>query len=146
MLSLMQTDMCSGIDDCAEALEQRRQRFGSNEKDKKEPPGMCHLIIEALEDFTLRILLVSACVSIILSVSTADAEDRKIAWIDGFGILLAVFIVVMVTAVNDYQRERQFLQLNSKADDRRTVSVIRGGQKADIHEDKLLVGDVLMIA
>ena len=101
---MIDTDIAQGISDDPQALDQRRQRYGTNAKDKKEPPGMCHLIWEALKDFTLRILLVSACVSIILQTSTAEPEDRKIAWIDGFGILMAVFISVSVTAINDYQK------------------------------------------
>ena len=65
---------------------------------------MCHLLWEAFNDFTLRILLVAACVSIVLSTSTAEAEERKIAWVDGFAILIAVFVCAMVSAANDYQK------------------------------------------
>ena len=146
MVDIMQTDIHSGIDDSPHALAQRKERFGNNEKEKREPPGMCHYIWASLDDFTLKILLASAVISIVLSTSTADAEDRKIAWIDGFGILLAVFICVTVSSVNDYQRDRQFLDLNSVADDRKTVTVVRSGKKVEIHEDHLLIGDVLVIA
>ena len=78
-------------------------------------------------------MLVAACLSIILETSTADAEDRKIAWIEGFAILIAVFVCAMVTAVNDYQKERQFLELNSVADSKKIVRVIRDGIQMDIH-------------
>lgn len=36
------------------------------------PPGFCSLLWEALDDFTLRILLVAALVSIGLEVGVAD--------------------------------------------------------------------------
>jgi Ca2+ transporting ATPase len=39
------------------------------------------LFCEALEDFTMRILLVAAVLSIALEVGTADAADRSKAWI-----------------------------------------------------------------
>ena len=70
---------------------------------------MCYLIWEALKDFTLRILLVAAVLSIVLETSTAEADHRSIAWIEGFAILIAVFVCTLVSAVNDYQKERQFI-------------------------------------
>jgi hypothetical protein len=60
--------------------------------------------LEALDDFTLKILLVAACLSIGLEVGVASAEDRSTAWIEGFAILIAVFVCAMVTAVNNYQK------------------------------------------
>jgi len=60
------------------------------------------LLFDALNDFTLKILIVAALVSIIISVSTADDHDRSHAWIEGFAILVAVWVCSMVTAVNDY--------------------------------------------
>jgi hypothetical protein len=58
-----------------------------------------------LEDFTLRILLVAALLSIGLETGTAhDAEERKLAWIEGFAILVAVMVCATVTAINDYQK------------------------------------------
>lgn len=60
------------------------------------------LFLDALEDFTLRILLVAACISIIIDVSTADADHRNTAWLEGFAIFVAVFVCSFVTAFNDY--------------------------------------------
>ena len=39
------------------------------------------LFCDAMEDFTLRILLVAAILSIVLETSTAKAEERSKAWI-----------------------------------------------------------------
>jgi hypothetical protein len=69
-----------------------------------------------MEDFTLRILLVAAILSIVLEVSTASDEERSKAWIEGFAVLVAVFVCAFVTSINDYQKERQFMKLNSVAD------------------------------
>jgi 1,4-dihydroxy-2-naphthoate octaprenyltransferase len=57
-----------------------------------------------LKDFTLRILLVAAILSIVLETSTADASHRSTAWIEGFAILVAVFVCTLVSAINDYQK------------------------------------------
>jgi hypothetical protein len=40
---------------------------------------------------------------------------------------MAVFVCATVTAVNDYQKERQFLTLNSVADEKKKLTVKRDG-------------------
>lgn len=64
-------------------------------------------MIDALEDFMLRVLLLAGVVSIILEMISA-ADHWTTAWIEGFAIILAVFIVVTVTAVNDRKKELEF--------------------------------------
>lgn len=54
-------------------------------------------------------------------------------------------ICAIVTAVNDYQKERQFLELNEVADEKKKVTVRRNGIVMEIHQDFLLVGDIMMI-
>lgn len=84
--------------------------------------GFFALLWNALQDFTLRILLVCAAVAIILEVATADESERSIAWIDGFAIFVAVCVCSSVQAGNDYQKERQFQRLNKVADDKKMVT------------------------
>ena len=69
----------------------------------------------ALNDFTMKVLCIAAIISIIVDVSTADDDYRKLAWIEGilynsnkigFAILVAVIISTNANAVNDYQKER----------------------------------------
>lgn len=62
---------------------------------------------EAFDDFILRVLFVAGIISIPLN-TWADEDHRSIAWIEGFAILVAVFIVVIVTALNDLKKEREF--------------------------------------
>ena len=76
------------------------------------------LIKGALDDFTVQILLASGVVSTILGL-TVDSSDA--GWIEGVAILIAVAVVVAVTALNDFQKEKQFRQL-SKASEQGTVS------------------------
>lgn len=59
------------------------------------------MFLAALDDFTLKILIVAAIVSIIIEVATAESSERHLAWIDGFAILIAVLVCSLVTAVND---------------------------------------------
>ena len=57
------------------------ETYGDNKKFIKEPPGLLELFCEAMEDFTLRILLVAALLSIVLETSTAPSDERAQAWI-----------------------------------------------------------------
>lgn len=71
-----------------------------------EPKGFIELLCDALEDFTLRILILASFFSIAIEVGTAEPEKRSSAWIEGFAILVAVIVCALVTSVNDYQKER----------------------------------------
>ncbi len=65
--------------------------------------GFFELFIGALDDFTVKLLIVAATVAIILEMSTAETTEKlKLAWIDGFAIFVAVIVVGTVTAINDY--------------------------------------------
>lgn len=63
----------------------------------------------------------------------------------GFAILVAVFVCAGVTAINDYQKDLQFQKLNSVADSRKQVTVIRGGKHVSLHHSMVLVGDLVQI-
>ncbi len=95
-----------------EDLETRKAAFGTNEKPEVEVSSYCSLLWDALGDFMLRVLVVAAIISIVLEVAVSEPEERKTAWIEGAAILIAVAVVANVTALNDYQKERQFQKLN----------------------------------
>lgn len=65
----------------------------------------------ALQDVTVLILLVAGVISLVLGLTVESKDDA--GWIEGAAILLAVAVVVLVTAVNDYQKERQFQELSA---------------------------------
>ena len=80
-------------------------------------------------------------VSFIVGVLTEGIET---GWIEGFAIFIAVFIIVAVTAVNNYLKEKQFRKLYAQLDDRK-INVIRKGKIHSISIYDLLVGDVMKI-
>lgn len=55
---------------------------------------------EAFDDFIIRLLVFAGVVSIIINM-IVEEHERGTAWIEGFAILVAVGIVVFVTAWND---------------------------------------------
>ncbi len=97
--------------------------------------------MECLEDKILKILLVAALVSLIMGVLTEGIET---GWIEGFAIFIAVFLIVSVTAVNNYLKEKQFRKLYAQLDDRK-VNVIRQTKIHSISIYDLLVGDIMKI-
>jgi hypothetical protein len=84
--------------------------FGTNHKD---PPGrtpFITLLLEALDDFMLKLLLVCACISIAVDMGFAHDNERYYAWVEGFSIFCAVACVSLVASCSDYSKEGQFLK------------------------------------
>lgn len=90
-------------------LEPRINAYGQNIKKLKDPATYCQLCWEAMEDFTMRILLVLGVVSIFIGIFLGEHPEHE--WMEGFAIVIAVVAVVNVTAFNDYQKEKKFRQL-----------------------------------
>lgn len=63
----------------------------------------------------------------------------------GAAILIAVIVVVLVTATNDWSKEKQFRGLQSKIETEHKFSVIRGGVAMDIVIKDLVAGDIARI-
>ena len=99
----------------------------------------------ALDDLMLKILLVSAIISIVVSMVFADDDERSIAWVEGAAILMAVFVVTSVTAWNDWKKEEQFLKLNAYNDAQNNVVARRQGEEVEINFNDIKVGDIVQI-
>lgn len=101
--SALHTDFTTGLSNHnTKDLEERKEAFGSNEKPTIELPGILELLWDALQDFTLRILVLASIFSIVIEMSTADDAHRSLAWIEGFAIMVAVIVCASVAAINDY--------------------------------------------
>ncbi|KAE9417617.1 hypothetical protein Angca_006875, partial [Angiostrongylus cantonensis] len=148
----LKTDPNNGIPNTSTELERRRAVFGANEIPPHPPKCFLQLVWEALQDVTLVILLVSAIVSLALSFyrppddgTVIDDSEHDAGWIEGVAILISVIVVVLVTALNDYTKERQFRGLQAKIETEHKFSVIRGGQSVQVVVNELVVGDVAQI-
>lgn len=108
------------------------------------------MVLEAIQDPTLIILIIAAVVSLGLSFYpshqvTSDETDQKSEWIEGAAIFIAVFVVVLVTAGNNYSKEKQFRGLQSSVKKEQKFSVVRNGQTVQILVTDIVVGDVCLI-
>ena len=59
--------------------------------------------------------------------------------------MIAVFVVVFVTSLNDWAKERQFRGLQARIAKENIASVIRNGQIIQIELTELVVGDVCCV-
>lgn len=74
-----------------------------------------------------------------------EEEEDHYGWIEGFAILVSVIVVVLVTAFNDYSKERQFRGLQSRIEGEHKFSIIRGGEVCQISVGDIVVGDIAQI-
>lgn len=122
----LKTNLTEGLSGDEADLSYRRELFGSNMIPAKQSKSFLELVWEALHDFTLIVLIVAAVISLILGL--AVEKNKSTAWIDGFAILMAVVVVVLVTAFNDYSKELQFQSLQKQIKQDHTFAVIRNGE------------------
>ncbi|TKR96747.1 hypothetical protein L596_010725 [Steinernema carpocapsae] len=140
----LKTDPSNGLSTSRDELDRRRAVFGANEIPPHPPKSFLQLVWEALQ---------SAIVSLALSfyrppddgTASADESEHDTGWIEGVAILISVVVVVLVTALNDYTKERQFRGLQAKIETEHMFAVIRGGDQIQIVVNELVVGDIAQI-
>ena len=122
----------------------RKRIFKINVLPEKKAKSLWELAWLAYNDKVLILLTAAAVVSLALGIYQSQSGEggEKVQWVEGVAIAVAIFIVVVVGAANDWQKERQFVKLNKKKDDR-DVKVIRSGKSREISVHDILVGDVM---
>ncbi|XP_047377663.1 plasma membrane calcium-transporting ATPase 4 isoform X1 [Sciurus carolinensis] len=157
----LKTSPVEGLSGNPADLEKRRLVFGQNFIPPKKPKTFLELVWEALQDVTLIILEIAAIISLVLSfyrppggknelcgesASNPDDEgEAEAGWIEGAAILFSVIIVVLVTAFNDWSKEKQFRGLQSRIEQEQKFSIIRNGQLIQLPVAEIVVGDIAQI-
>jgi Ca2+-transporting ATPase len=101
-------------------FQDRRRVFTDNTLPAKQNISFWKLLWLAYNDKILILLTMAAVISLALGIyetlgqPTEPGQGPKVDWVEGVAICVAIFIVVIVTAINDWQKERQFVKLNKK--------------------------------
>ncbi|XP_069388138.1 plasma membrane calcium-transporting ATPase 1-like isoform X3 [Paralichthys olivaceus] len=157
----LKTSPIEGLSGNPVDLEKRHTAFGKNFIPPKKAKTFLQLVWEALQDVTLIILEIAAIISLGLSFyhppggdseacgqvegGVEDEGEAQAGWIEGAAILFSVIIVVLVTAFNDWSKEKQFRGLQSRIEQEQKFTVIRKGQVIQIPVAELVVGDIAQI-
>ncbi|XP_048012866.1 plasma membrane calcium-transporting ATPase 1a isoform X4 [Megalobrama amblycephala] len=161
LCSRLKTSPVDGLSGQPLDIDKRKEAFGQNFIPPKKPKTFLQLVWEALQDVTLIILEVAAIVSLGLSFykppdseskncgkaagGVEDEGESEAGWIEGAAILLSVICVVLVTAFNDWSKEKQFRGLQSRIEQEQKFTVVRGGQVIPIPVAEIVVGDIAQI-
>lgn len=125
-------------EECAE----RRRVFGPNRIPERPPKSYLAYIWDTFEDFCIRLLSVCAILSIVIALTFN--RDEELSWLDGTMILLTVFAVCNIQAVQDYAKERSFRRLNADVN-HVMINVTRDGALCEVVKYDLVVGEIVTI-
>ncbi|CAF4727371.1 unnamed protein product [Rotaria magnacalcarata] len=150
----LKTNLITGLSEDESDISLRLAAFGRNEIPPKPPKTFFRLMVDALQDITLVILIICAIISFGLSFyhpsdETFQAElkpkEANVEWIEGAAIIVAVVVVVLVTAFNDWTKERQFRGLQSKIESDQKFNVVRNNIVKQIPIKDIVVGDICQV-
>ncbi|KAK1139596.1 plasma membrane calcium [Aspergillus melleus] len=120
----------------------RLRVYSQNRLPARKSTGFLKLLWMAYNDKIIILLTIAAIVSLSLGIYETTSSGSGVDWIEGVAICVAILIVTVVTAANDWQKERQFAKLNKRNNDRE-VKAVRSGKVAMISIFDITVGDVL---
>lgn len=132
-----------------EGFTDRRAIFDDNRLPAKKGKSFLELMWITYNDKVLILLSIAAAISLGVGLyqtfgTEHNAENPPIEWVEGVAIIVAIAVVVIVGSLNDYQKERQFVKLNKRKQDRE-VNVIRSGKTQEISVFDVLVGDIIRL-
>ncbi|GJN86153.1 hypothetical protein PLIIFM63780_009730 [Purpureocillium lilacinum] len=124
----------------------RRRIFGTNRLPRRRHKSFLRLMWIAFNDKLLILLTISATISLAIGIyqSVGEAGSSNIEWVDGVTVVIAIIIIVLATAANDWQQNHKFEKLNER-NQQREVTVVRSGRAQKIWIHDVLVGDVMHI-
>lgn len=114
-----------------------REKYGENIIPRGRKKSLLRRYIEGFSDPIIKILLGALCINLIFSIGHTDLYETA-------GIIAAVLISTVVSAISEHGSERAFDKLSERgADDE--CRVRRDGKLIKIRSSELVVGDIVLI-
>ena len=129
------TDHRIGLTD--EEVLQSRSKHGDNVLTPPKRPSLWKLYLEKFEDPVVRVLLVAACFSLLISIFENEYAET-------IGIILAILLATGIGFYFEYDANKKFDLLNS-VNEETPVKVLRNGQVQVIPRKDVVVGDVVLL-
>lgn len=95
-------------------FEDRTRVFSQNRLPARKSTSFLKLLWTAYNDKIIILLTIAAIVSLSLGIYETVDGGTGVDWVEGVAICVAILIVTIVTAANDWQKERQFAKLNKR--------------------------------
>ncbi|KAG5951929.1 hypothetical protein E4U53_002000 [Claviceps sorghi] len=134
-------------DSSASPFADRKRIFGVNRLPRRRQKSFLALMWIAFNDKLLMLLTISAFISLAIGIyqsATAEEGSSNIEWVDGVTVVVAIVIIVLASAANDWQKNHKFAKLNERKK-HREVTVFRSGGAQQVDITQVLVGDVMHI-
>ena len=116
---------------------QSREKYGANPLTPPKRPSLLKLYLEKFEDPVVRVLLIAAVFSLIISVIENEYAET-------IGIIAAILLATGIGFYFEYDANKKFDLLNAVTEET-LVKVIRNGRIQEIPRKDVVVGDIVVL-
>lgn len=120
-----------------EQVRKSRSEHGANLLTPPKRPSLWKLYLEKFEDPVVRVLLVAALFSLIISIVENEYAET-------IGIIVAILLATGIGFFFEYDAGRKFDLLNAVNEDT-LVKVVRNGRVQEIPRKDIVVGDIVVL-
>ena len=114
-----------------------RQKYGENLLTPPKRPSIWKLYLEKFQDPVIKVLLVAAVFSLIISIIENEYAET-------IGIFFAIFLATGIGFYFEYDANKKFDLLNAVGEET-PVTVIRNGKVKEIPRKEIVVGDIVIL-
>ena len=118
-------------------VQENRETYGWNLLTPPKPPSMWKLYLEKFNDPVIRILLVAAFFSLVISIIEGEYAET-------IGIFFAIFLATGIGFYFEYDANKKFDLLNAVGEET-PVTVKRNGKIQEIPRKEVVVGDIVIL-